>query len=161
MPKKNEKIFSDKGCENNNVKGVGICATERDGKIILPDGFNTGRVSDGYHTFDELYDHRITLFIAMCRILSSFQYILSKDSDGNGWDNHLMRQNVWRSKKHSDESVWDGWFIMGINNEKGKQITYHLPLDRWEETDFAPTLEKAPGFDGHSPEDVLKRLKEL
>ena len=23
--------------------------------------------SDGYHTFEELYDHRITLFIALCK----------------------------------------------------------------------------------------------
>lgn len=27
----------------------------------------TGKTSDGYHTFDELYEHRITLWIALCR----------------------------------------------------------------------------------------------
>ena len=37
-----------------------------------------------------------------------------------------------------------------------KQITYHLPLSKWEETGFAETLEKAPEFDGHTPDDVLE-----
>jgi hypothetical protein len=26
---------------------------------------NTNQISDGYHTFGELYDHRISLFIAL------------------------------------------------------------------------------------------------
>lgn len=30
---------------------------------LLP---NAGEVSDGYHTFDELYEHRVALFIALC-----------------------------------------------------------------------------------------------
>lgn len=98
-------------------------------------------ISDGYHTFDELYDHRITLYIALCRTLK------------NG--------NVWRSEQHSDGSVMDGWFILGIWFEKGKQITYHIPLERWGETDFAQTLLKAPEFDGHISEDVLERIKKL
>ena len=51
---------------------------------------------------------------------------------------------------------------MGIFKEKGKQITYHLPEKYWEEvSDFASVLEKAPEFDGHTPEDVLERLNKL
>ena len=68
---------------------------------------------------------------------------------------------VWRSKNHSDgEPAFGGtWFVLGINKEKGKQITYHLPMSKWDETDFAETLEKAPEFDGHTSQDVLERLK--
>ena len=66
---------------------------------------------------------------------------------------------VWRSKAHSDGSVWDGWFVLGIFKETGRQITYHLPMSKWEECNFADTLDKAPVWDGHSPEDVLERLK--
>ena len=119
------------------------------GKIIMPNGVEgdfvgeTGEVSDGYHTFNELYDHRITLFIALCKRLEG-EY-----------------NEVWRSWKHDDGKRWAGWFILGINTEQGEQITYHLPEARWEETDFADTLEKAPEFDGHTPEDVLERLKSL
>lgn len=106
----------------------------------------TGKTSDGYHTFDELYDHRITLYIALCKIMAS---------------RYSTYKNIWRSKLHSDGTSFDGWFILGINKTAGKQITYHLPLERWEETNFAETLEKAPEFDGHTSADVLKRIKEI
>lgn len=99
---------------------------------------------DGYHTFDELYEHRIVLFIKLCEHL-----------------NFTGSQLVWRSKLHHDGSQYDGWFIMGINSISGRQITYHLPLSHWEETNFAKTLDKAYKFDGHTSEDVLERLKQL
>lgn len=116
------------------------------------------QVSDGYHSIQELYDHRITLFIALCRCMESGisqnqQAIMGREAE------HPMRP--WRSKTHYDGTSWDGWFIMGIGKEKGEQISYHLPLSRWDETDFAETLEKAPPFDGHTSADVLERLKQL
>lgn len=111
-------------------------------------------VSDGYHTFDELYDHRITLYIALTKMLEHMALV----AKGFG---HKAPHEVWRSKTHSDGSAWEGWFIMGINKEPGKQISYHLPLSRWEETGFAETLDKAPEFDGHTPTQVLERLKKL
>lgn len=104
---------------------------------------------DGYHTFDELYNHRITLYIALCKMSTEIGY-----SEG-------LAPMAWRSKAHSDGSVWDGYFILGINKKAGNQITYHLPLSRWEETNFAETLEKAPEYDGHTSDDVLLRLKTL
>lgn len=106
-----------------------------------------GDISDGYHTFDELYEHRITLFIAFCKILA--------DKDGH-WSSE-----IWRSKLHHDGSEYEGWFIMGINKEAGCQMSYHLPFSKWEETEFAETLEKAPEWDGHTSQDVLERLRRL
>jgi hypothetical protein len=105
--------------------------------------------SDGYHTFGELYEHRITLFIALCRLMAKFD-------DGIRW-------TVWRSKRHSDGELAFGgtWFVLGIHEAEGYQITYHLPIKKWKETKFAETFKKAPEFDGHTPEDVLKRLKAL
>ena len=107
-------------------------------------------VSDGYHTIAELYDHRITLFVALCRL-------------GNDIDNPPSSSlSPWRSKFHSDgKPAYDGWYIMGIGREKGKQISYHIPLSRWDETNFAETLDKAPEWDGHTSADVLERLKAL
>lgn len=104
---------------------------------------------DGYHTFDELYEHRIELFITLC-----YFFIQGKTSyDG---------RNVWISKLHSDGSKFDGWFIMGIAKEKGNQITYHLPMQYWERcVKFSQELEKAPEFDGHTSDDVLVRIKDL
>lgn len=109
-----------------------------------------GKISDGYHTFDELYEHRIILFIALCRnLLNDPQYQLGQKSE------------IWRSKKHSDGSEFSGWFIMGIGKERGEQITYHLPNSKWEQTEFAQTIDFAPNFDGHTSDDVLERLASL
>ena len=133
-------------------------AEEKKDSIITPDASTMEfeheelEVSDGYHTFDELYDHRITLFVALAR-LSRRQEMKIGEFPGQPF--------VWRSKLHSDGSAFDGWYILGIGNFEGQQITYHLPMDRWEETDFAATLELAPKFDGHTSADVLERLKQL
>lgn len=104
---------------------------------------NTNGISDGYHTFKELYEHRIVLFIAFCKLLINLGHI------------------VWRSKLHSNGTMFDGWFIMGISKEKGEQITYHLPIEKWKDTGFAETLKKSPEFDGHTPKDVLERIKNI
>lgn len=114
-------------------------------------GIPTDGISDGYHTFGELYDHRIALFIA----LASFADILDKEYYRGG------QYEVWRSARHSDGTSWDGWFLLGINKDKGEQITYHLPMSKWEECNFAETLYMAPEFDGHASADVLERLKSL
>jgi len=103
---------------------------------------DTNKIRDGYHSFGELYEHRIVLFICLCVCL-------------------YRDRAVWRSKAHADGSVWDGWFIMGINLQSGTQISYHLPIEQWDNTKFAMTLERAPEFDGHTSADVLERLKKL
>lgn len=98
-----------------------------------------GQISDGYHTFDELYEHRIELWIKLCH--GSY--------------------GAWRTQTHSDGSCWEGWFVLGLGREQGKQITYHLPMSRWGDCAWADTLEIAPEFDGHTSADVLERLKGL
>lgn len=110
---------------------------------------NLSQVSDGYHTIAELYDHRITLYIALCKAVNN-------ELRPPEWGTP-----VWRSKLHFDGSSYEGWFILGIFTVKGNQISYHLPLDRWDETNFAETLDQAPEWDGHTSNDVLTRLKAL
>lgn len=101
-----------------------------------------GEVSDGYHTFNELYEHRYILFIA------------------------LMKADVglsWRSRKHDDGSSMDGWFIAGIKFFEGWTITYHLPDRLWSLLDrnfLIATPDRAPKWDGHTSDDVLARLRE-
>lgn len=118
-------------------------------KVTMDGEDSTGRISDGYHTFDELYEHRITLFIQLCKQV--------------GLWNESNPKDIWRSERHSDGELAFGgtWFVLGIGKEKGKQITYHLPIEKWEETNFAETLENAPDFDGHTSNDVLERIKNL
>lgn len=103
---------------------------------------------DGYHTFDELYDHRITLYIALCKMMSKH---------ASGGDSY-----VWYSLLHSDGSSIPGWFVLGINDNKTQQITYHLPIERLSEvSSFACECDKAPEYDGHTSDDVLLRLKNI
>lgn len=99
---------------------------------------------DGYHTWDELYEHRIWLWIKFCETLRN-----------------EFSSRVWRSKLHDDGSSFEGWFVLGLGKGMGTQMTYHLPLIVWEATNFAETLEKAPEFDGHTSDDVLERIKKL
>lgn len=129
-------------------------AKETFGFLKIPSGHTLIRaegeeleVSDGFHTFDELYDHRITLYIALCAAQRLF-----------------TDKEVWRSKRHSDGELCFGTgtqYVLGIGSEKGEQVTYHIPIERWDEANFAVTLKKAPEWDGHTSTDVLNRLKRL
>ena len=97
----------------------------------------SGNTSDGYHTFNELYEHRRALFIALASIC----------------------EDVWRSRKHHDGSSLDGWFLAGIALPTG-DISYHLPNEDWELLDGALTLDAGREWDGHSGDDVVFRLRE-
>ncbi len=118
---------------------------------LIAEGCDTNQISDGYHTFGELYEHRIILFIALCKRLNSLP----------GDYMSPLHSEIWKSKKHSDGSEWDGWFIMGIGLEKNHQITYHLPSSKWNDCVFAKELPNAPIFDGHTSVDVLARIAKL
>ena len=122
-------------------------------QLIKENNVDTNLISDGYHTFGELYEHRIILYIALCRAFVKNEYAESNE--------RVDEIIAWRSKVHSDGTSWDGWFLLGICRDKGHQITYHLPEKYWNECDFAETLDKAPEFDGHTSQDVLERLKNL
>lgn len=109
-------------------------------------GFVSSRVEpidctcDGYHTFDELYEHRHALFIALCH--------------------KLKPGRCWKSRLHDDGTIFYGMFIAGIDLGGGKQITYHLPNKLYKQLKV-PSRRTAPRFDGHTSDDVLERLKEL
>lgn len=98
-------------------------------------------VSDGHHTFGELYEHRHALFLALMGAYPELS---------------------WYSRKHDDGTEWPGWFIAGMETPMGT-ITYHLPITKWglaEETG-AIVLTKAMRWDGHTSQDVLLRIKSL
>lgn len=101
----------------------------------------TGETSDGYHTFNELYEHRYALFIALIRLLP-----------------HLS----WRANNNADGSSYKGYFVTGIHLPTG-DVSYHLPLKYWGELDGLDilTTNNAPKFDGHTADDVVDRLLEF
>jgi hypothetical protein len=142
----NKEIFNDSHLMLGQNLSTG--ADNAAGNIVMGTPFMNdtipakGSITDGYHTFDELYEHRHTLFIALCK-------------------RYIGIRPVWRSQVHSDGTSMDGWFILGIDKKKGSQITYHLPMSKWTLCDFVETLDQAPEWDGHTPADTLSRIANL
>ena len=56
--------------------------------------------------------------------------------------------------------MFDGWYIAGIGTEKGKTLTYHLPISTWEQFN-APEVGHSPEWDGHNSDDVLRLLSKI
>lgn len=98
-----------------------------------------GEVSDGYHTFNELYHHRAILFSVICN----------------------SRPDIaWKSKKHHDGSMYDNMFIVGINTPEG-QATYHYDVNPYWDIFNVKEVPFAPMWDGHTPEDAIRRIELL
>ena len=95
-----------------------------------------GEVSDGYHTFNELYTHRGYLFAVIC---ADHQDI------------------AWKSKKHHDGTMYDGMFLAGLNTPYG-QATYHMDVDPFWDVLKVRELPTAPEWDGHTPKMALERI---
>jgi len=98
-----------------------------------------------------LYEHRIALWIKFCQQFVDWQSLIVQGGT----------KEVWRSQLHSDGSAIEGWFVLGLGTQAGQQMTYHLPMNYWDDCFFAETLDKAPEFDGHTSADVLERLRTL
>lgn len=111
--------------------------------IIAEEGTSI-EVSDGHHTMREVYDHRYVIFMTLLRMLRDFEF----------------PSQIWKSKLHSDGTMFDNSFICGIGETAGHQITYHLPLKYWNELPI-PERDNAPIWDGHTAADTLDRLRAL
>ena len=60
----------------------------------------------------------------------------------------------WKSKLHADGTMFDDFFIVGIDTPEG-QFTYHYHIDNWDLFDVLE-LPNAPEYDGHTPGDVTR-----
>lgn len=95
---------------------------------------NLSEVSDGYHTIQELYDHRCLLFINLCLLQPS--------------------KCFWK-KDH-----YQGWDCLYLGTENG-QISYHIPSKYRVTFQNKIKLDETKPFDGHTSNDVLERLEKL
>lgn len=106
---------------------------------MTPEINGIGDISDGYHTFNELYHHRAILFSVIC---------------------NMMPDKAWKSKLHHTGDMYDGMFIVGIETPEG-QATYHYDINPYWDMFKVKELQKAPQWDGHSPQDAIKRISTL
>ena len=90
-----------------------------------------GLIGDGYHTLDDLYYHRMVLFSVIC---------------------NTYKDKAWKSLKHSDGTMYDDYFIVGVVTPEG-DYTYHYHIDHWRDFDVKE-IDSAPVWDGHKPEDI-------
>lgn len=100
-----------------------------------------GQTSDGYHTFDELYEYRM----------------LYNAHAARGW--LAAGIPVVKSRFHSDGEpcFGGGWFIVTATLPTG-QVSNHYREEHWDL--FAvPAVDLPPEYDGHTPADAAKRLR--
>ena len=101
-------------------------------------GWSTKGISDKWHTFEELYYHRMILF----------SIILNQNKNIS-----------WKAKQHHDGTMFENSFICGIQTPEG-QYTYHYHPAHWDMFDVKE-LEYAPDYDGHKPRDIVRLLSLL
>lgn len=135
--KENESIMNE---ENKPI------AYEDEIKLIqkridnIPSSISVGKLSDRYHTFDELYHHRALLFASLC--MTTF------------------KDKVWKSLLHDDPEnnpMYNGMFIVGVDTPFG-QASYHYDIYPYWNKFKVKEVEKAPKFDGHTPSEAIDRL---
>lgn len=113
------------GCSAKNVQTI----------MVLPT-VDVDKISDGYHTFADLYEQRLILSAALAK----------------------NNPHAWKSKRHEDGSVpfGGGWFIMGFDTDEGC-YTYHYELKDWDLFQ-CKELDKGKPWDGHTSKDVRRLL---
>lgn len=110
---------------------------------IKKQGISVKEVSDGWHTFSELYDFR--------KLYNAHLF--------NEWA-LSGKYEVYKSKKHYDGEVcFDGDMFIVVAILPEGQISNHYKLKDWDLFEI-PEYEKSKyEYDGHTPEDVLERLE--
>lgn len=94
-------------------------------------------VSDGFHTFRQLYYQRMMLFAV----------IVKQNKD-----------KAWKSLRHEDGELCfgGGWFVVGIDTPDGS-YTYHYEDNYFSLFDCVE-LERGKHWDGHTEKDVTRLL---
>lgn len=98
-------------------------------------------VSDGYHSFNELYKERVALLSIIC---------------------NSYPELCWKSRHHFDEEhdpMFNEDFVIGITTPSGI-ATYHLKLEWWNNFNIIE-IPNSPQYDGHTVEDDISKLFSL
>jgi hypothetical protein len=120
----------------------------------LGEEFDCGKVSDGYHTFNELYEFRKVYNAALFNEWAG-DYNYAKGVND-------VKHDVHKSWKHNDGEpcFGGGWFIVVAVLPTG-QISNHYEASDWDLFKIPETEKAKYPFDGHTANDVLERLKNL
>ena len=97
-----------------------------------------GEVSDGYHTFNDLYHQRAVLFATIVK---------------------LNKDKAWKSLRHEDGELCfgGGWFIVGVDTPEGS-YTYHYNIPQYWDIFDCCVLDRGKHWDGHTERNVTRLL---
>lgn len=111
----------------NNI----INANKHDPKVVTDD------ISDGFHTFGQLYFQRMMLFATLVNLFPHFS---------------------WKTKRHEDgeKCFGGGWFLVTIETPAGA-YGYHYEEKYWDMFK-CDELDKAKPWDGYTEENVDRLL---
>lgn len=119
------------------------------------EGEDKNEISDWYHTFGELYEHRCVLYLQMCR----FYKMYCKERIALWQDPQIK---IRCSRLHHDGSEFKWRFILWIKTRLYWDLSYHLPEKYWYQAiQFCEVLDKWLERDWHTSADVLERLLKL
>lgn len=102
----------------------------------------TNFISDGAHTFGDLYYQRMVLTSVIAKTLVTIDKPSGK---------------VFRSKLHADGTMFKDYFIVVFQTVDG-YFSYHYHMDNWDNFYFVKEIPKAPEYDGHTDVDVSRLL---
>lgn len=108
---------------------------------VLSRAKEVGDISDGYHTFNQLYDYRMI-----------YNALLVNEYAKQG------KYNVHKSTRHSDGELCfgGGWFVVSMTLPTG-QVTNHYKNEYWD-LFVCEGRENADEWDGHTPEEAFDRM---
>lgn len=106
-------------------------------EIFNSENIDTNDISDGCHTFGQLYFQRMMLFATLVNLFP-----------------HLS----WKTKRHEDgeECFGGGWFLVTIETPAGA-YGYHYEEKYWDMFK-CDELDKAKHWDGYTEENVDRLL---
>lgn len=133
--------------ERPNLREFFVRVGKHDPVHITPTG-----ISDGYHTFEELYYYRLCYNAIFINSLVK----LIKENPATFKD-----IKVCKSKKHfgGEPCYGGGWFIVMISTPWG-QISNHYKLEYWDMFNCR-AVNTSWKWDGHGMKEAMERLNRL
>jgi hypothetical protein len=131
--------------------------------LIVRGDIDPNLINDKYHTFPELYEFRKLYNAAL----------FNEWANAPGWyeeyaafdgvlPNIITKYDVHKSWRHHDGELCfgGGWFIVVAILPTG-QISNHYKAEDWGLFKIPESPTAKYEFDGHTPKDVINRLKSI
>lgn len=115
-------------------------------KLIKDEEIEVGNLSDGYHTFAELYEFR--------KVYNAV--LFNEWAKQDKYDVHKSRTHYYEET----DPMFEGYFIVQAKLPSGL-ISNHYKEKDWDLFKIPEVEEPKYEHDGHTSDDVIDRLKSL